>query len=74
VQQLGPLGTVRRACSALIALVMFVVVQTSAEESVVDKQRPVFGRPKNWDKMTPEQKHEWALSLLRAATETPQKG
>ena len=32
------------------------------------KQAPAFGRPKDWDKMTPEQRREWALGLLRAAT------
>jgi hypothetical protein len=52
---------------------MSVVVQTSVEGSVADKQRPVFGRPKNWDKMTPEQKRAWALGLLRAATGRTQK-
>jgi hypothetical protein len=57
----------------LISLVMSVVVQTSVEGSVADKQRPVFGRPKNWDKMTPEQKRAWALGLLRAATGRTQK-
>jgi hypothetical protein len=34
----------------------------------VEKQAPVFGRPKDWDKMTPEQKREWAMDLVRAAT------
>ncbi len=47
---------------------MFVIVQTSAEGSVADKQVRVFGRPKHWDKMTPEQKRAWALGLVRAAT------
>jgi hypothetical protein len=36
-----------------------------------EKRGPVYGRPVDWDKMTTEQKHEWALSLLRAATEKP---
>ena len=34
---------------------------------------PVFGRPKGWANMKPEQRREWALGLLRAATEKPQK-
>jgi hypothetical protein len=40
------------------------------EADVAEKQAPVFGRPKDWNKMTPEQRREWALGLLRAATET----
>ena len=36
---------------------------------MADKQRPVFGRPKDWDKMSPDQKREWALGLVRASKE-----
>jgi hypothetical protein len=39
----------------------------------VEKQPPIFGRPKDWDKMTPEQKREWALGLLREATGNAEK-
>jgi hypothetical protein len=35
------------------------------------KEAPVFGRPKNWDKLTPEEKHQWALEMLAAATGKP---
>lgn len=34
-----------------------------------EKRAPVYGRPVDWDKMTPEQKRAWALEMLRAAKE-----
>ena len=36
---------------------------------MAEKQVRVFGRPKDWDKMSPEQKREWALGLVSAAKE-----
>ncbi len=37
------------------------------ESTERDAPRAVFGKPVDWDKLTPKQKTEWALGLIRNA-------